>query len=215
MRARVGGRQKSIRTLAPSGSSAANRDLVVIRGSMKPVSPGRLTTYRMRSGSWTARGMERFRRLELPAHRDALGQAAGVIGQQFPGQPQQGGLVRGDGQLARFRAVEQLLEEGAVFGGRKEGVVQPAAPLVQLLLDALGASDRSAVRQVHVLFEIPAQVLVVVFREERREVAFHAQGVSRRVGELHAKAVVSGRTEADADFLQHDCLPFPPLRLGR
>ena len=43
MRARVGGRQNSICTLAPSGSSAAKSDLVVIRGSMKPASAGRLT----------------------------------------------------------------------------------------------------------------------------------------------------------------------------
>ena len=43
MRASVGGRQKSTRTLAPSGSSASNSALVVRRGSMNPVSPGRLT----------------------------------------------------------------------------------------------------------------------------------------------------------------------------
>ena len=43
-------------------------------------------------------------------------------------------------------------------GAAKERVVQPAVPVLQLLLDAFGAHDGAAVRQVHVLFEIPAQV---------------------------------------------------------
>ena len=43
MRATVGGRQKSTRTLGPSGSSASKSALVVSRGSMKPASAGRLT----------------------------------------------------------------------------------------------------------------------------------------------------------------------------
>jgi hypothetical protein len=84
-----------------------------------------------------------------------------------------------------------------------------------LLLDATGANDRSAIRQIHVGFEIPAQVLVVVFREERREVACHALCDSRRVRELDTKAVVGSvvgnRAEADADFLQQDSRPLSPV----
>ena len=59
-------------------------------------------------------------------------------------------------------------------------------------------------QQVHVGFEIPSQVLAVVFRHKRREVTFRALCDSRRFREPGTEAVVSRRTEVDSDFLQRD-----------
>ncbi len=62
----------------------------------------------------------------------------------------------------------------------------------------LGADDGSAIGQVHVVFEIPAQVLVVVFGEEGGEGDLDAAILS--VGELSAVAIRGGVKE-DSEVL--------------
>jgi hypothetical protein len=51
----------------------------------------------------------------LAAHGDALGEAAGGICHEFPGQVEQGDPVGGDGQLAGLGRGEQLPEQLHVF----------------------------------------------------------------------------------------------------
>jgi len=93
----------------------------------------------------------------------------------------------------------------------KQGIVELAAPLRQLPLDVCSTNQRATIRQVHELFEIPAQVLVVVVAEEGCEIAGGAKLDAACVGELHAEARCAAialiRTETDTDFLQHGCSP--------
>lgn len=56
-------------------------------------------------------------------------------------------MVGGDGEAAGLGVVAELLEQGAVFRGREEGIVESVAPLAQLALYALGAERSSLPRQ--------------------------------------------------------------------
>lgn len=66
------GRQKSTTTPSPSGPSASSIARVVCRGSMKPLSSGRLTASRIRKGSFPVsytsgrRGVSSCRRIVTP-----------------------------------------------------------------------------------------------------------------------------------------------------
>lgn len=145
-----------------------------------------------------------LRLLQLPAHRQALGEAAFFIGQELPRQPQQRRIPRGEGQPARLRTVEKLAQNVAVVRNREQGVVQPVTPPLDLPFDTLRPEDRPAVGQLHVLLQIPAQVFVVLLGEEGRERDLDAEPAALGIGELSTVAQVFGGSEEDAEVL-HAC----------
>jgi hypothetical protein len=132
-------------------------------------------------------GHQRFRRIQLPAHGKELGQAAFGITHQLPGQSQERALVGGDGERPRLGGIQQRFDQRRILRRGKDRVVKPLAPPLEVLLHAFRTDDRTAVGQVHVIFEIPAEVFVIGLGQERREGRGNAHNVPRRVLEAHGE----------------------------
>ena len=107
----------------------------------------------------------------------------------------------GDGQLSRFRGIEQRSEQPGILRRGKDGVMQPLAPFPDPPFHALRPDDRAAIGQVHVLFQIPAQVFEIVLVEERRERCGNANAVPRNVLEMKVERSLLNGSEQQAKFL--------------
>jgi hypothetical protein len=148
-----------------------------------------------------------LRLFQLSTHRYPLCEPACIVGHELPGQPQQRRVLGDEGQLAGFRGGQELLQEVAVLFGCEQGVVERVAPSFEVAFDALSPGDRAAIGQVHVFFEVPAQVLVIALGQEGRERDLDAEcGAVGGAGEI---ALVFGGFEEDAEFLHRR---FPRLR---
>ena len=79
--------------------------------------------------------------------------------------------------------------------------MQRVAPAVEVFFDAPRPGDRAAVGQVHVLFQVPAQVLVIVLGQEGCERDFDAKFVVAGIGEVGEIALVFVGGEEDAEFV--------------
>jgi hypothetical protein len=145
--------------------------------------------------------MSSFGNSELAAQRDAQGELAGSIGEEFPRQAQQIGIAAGDCQLARLRRGEECVERGAVGGRREDRVVQPPSPSGQLGLDLLCPNHGAAVGQLHVFLEIPAQLLVVGVAQEGGEGLLDADRCAVAVGQRDALAAFCCGCEEQANFV--------------
>jgi hypothetical protein len=81
--------------------------------------------------------------------------------------------------------------------------VQFAAPDIKVPFDALRPNDGAAVGQVHVVFEIPAEILVVGVLKEGLERDFDTEPGAGGIGELDAISIRVRGGEEDAKVF-HD-----------
>jgi hypothetical protein len=148
---------------------------------------------------------------ELPPYRDAVRQAPLLVGHELPRQPQQRRVLRGDRELARFGSSEELFEQSAILRGLEHDIVQQLSPAFQRPFDALRPHDRAAVPKIHVVFQVPPQVLVIVLGHERLQRAGNAHRRAAGIGKLDAIAgVARGLLEEDAQLL-HGRFPVEPV----
>ena len=115
---------------------------------------------------------------------------------------------RGSGASSSVLSALGILRRG------KDGVVQPMAPFLDLLLDPLRTDDRTTVGQVHVVFEIPSEVFEITLAEERGECRGNANSVPWTVLKTNGERSVLSRSEQQAKLVVrradrwHGGLPF-------
>ena len=102
--------------------------------------------------------------------------------------PKDVGVLRGDAEdLLLALTVEQFVDQLAVVAGAEDYVEELPAPALDIVFDAPRPDYGPVVWQVEVLLQVPAQVLVIVVPQERRE------------GDPFAGVTAPGGIEADGE----------------
>ena len=85
--------------------------------------------------------------------------------------------------------------------------MQRVAPSFEVRLNAPRPGDRPAIGQVHVIFQIPAQVLVVVISQEGRKRNLDAEHAPIDTSKPCLVSPLSSSGEEDAQFIHRGFLP--------